>query len=467
MSDINFSNENYLKEMEKNARLFEEKMNKLEQVRLNNMKNNENTQKMFKKQDKTYNNFSKNYISNKNKSNIYEQSNNNYQEQFYNNFDDDNDQDNNYEIYDNSRQKKFKENANNERDSFNKNEIIQYKKKIEQLKNEINDKDKTIKRLENALKEKESLPSLKQYEEINNICENLKVENNTKTKTIKGLENENKELKNKIDSLVDQIKNMKEVIQRKTDEIENMKMNIESLKEEILINNKKMNNLELQNKKLNIEYENLNKDFQIIKNEKIKLNLELEEQKATIFNYQKELSLNNKRNSKSNNKHDYGDYNYLNKNNLYDQKYDYIKGNSDIHKEKHHNDDIYEKRNNYQNDYVKDIAIKYEEPQYSDLSKENNFSNKTGAGLRKKNYTKYDLESFNASKKTNIPLADLESRLSYLISEKKKLENELLKMPEHPRNLNEIKIKKDLNNKITETEQEINKIRTKIRNFEY
>ena len=40
-------------------------------------------------------------------------------------------------------------------------------------------------------------------------------------------------------------------------------------------------------------------------------------------------------------------------------------------------------------------------------------------------------------------------------------------MPEHPRNLNEIKIKKDLNNKITETEQEINKIRTKIRNFEY
>jgi len=40
-------------------------------------------------------------------------------------------------------------------------------------------------------------------------------------------------------------------------------------------------------------------------------------------------------------------------------------------------------------------------------------------------------------------------------------------MPEHPRNLNEIKIKKELNIKISDTEQEINSIRVRIRNFNY
>jgi len=40
-------------------------------------------------------------------------------------------------------------------------------------------------------------------------------------------------------------------------------------------------------------------------------------------------------------------------------------------------------------------------------------------------------------------------------------------MPEHPRNLNEIKIKKELNDKINNSEREINTIRSRIRNYEY
>ena len=55
MSDINFSNENYIKEMEKNARLFEEKMNKFEQMRSNKYDDIENQQNTFKKKFKTYN----------------------------------------------------------------------------------------------------------------------------------------------------------------------------------------------------------------------------------------------------------------------------------------------------------------------------------------------------------------------------------------------------------------------------
>ena len=55
MSDINFSNENYIKEMEKNARLFEEKMNKFEQMRSNKYDDIENQQNTFNKKFKTYN----------------------------------------------------------------------------------------------------------------------------------------------------------------------------------------------------------------------------------------------------------------------------------------------------------------------------------------------------------------------------------------------------------------------------
>ena len=103
----------------------------------------------------------------------------------------------------------------------------------------------------------------------------------------------------------------------------------------------------------------------------------------------------------------------------------------------------------------------------SKLNKDKNINNNQGDIIRKKNYSNYDLENFNNPKKPFNTLTDLEYRLSYLISEKKKLENELLKMPEHPRNLNEIKIKKELNNKISDTEKEINSIKTKIRNFDY
>ena len=276
----------------------------------------------------------------------------------------------------------------------------------------------------------------------------------------------------KIDNLVEQIKNMKESLKRKTDEIENMKMNQDSLKEEISLNNKKMNNLELQNKKLNIEYENLNKDFQNIKNEKEKMAHELEDCKATIFNYQKELSTNNKKNNKLKSTFDYDNYNYVNMNNLYNKKQDYLQDNLNeiIQKNNNYNDELINNRNDFKKEYKEEDLYKYEDQRYSNINKENNLIDKAGFGLKKKKYSNYDLDNFKSIKKplnSLNSLPDLQTRLTYLISEKKTLENELLKMPEHPRNLNEIKIKKELNIKISDTEQEINSIRARIRNFNY
>ena len=84
--------------------------------------------------------------------------------------------------------------------------------------------------------------------------------------------------------------------------------------------------------------------------------------------------------------------------------------------------------------------------------------------LKKHNYINNSMENFTNDKNG---LQDLESKLSYLISEKKKYENELLKMPERPRNLNEIKTKKELNENIKKAEMEISSIRARIRNFDY
>ena len=470
MSDINFSNENYIKEMEKNARLFEEKMNKFEQMRSNKYDDIENQQNTFNKKFKTYN--YKKYNSNEinDNKNINEKtSSNDFQKNLINN---EQYQDNNIEIYDEKREKQNSEKVYRNQKSFDKNEIIKYKNKIEQLKNEILDKNQIIKQLEKSLKEKEDYPSPKQYEEINNDYEKLKTEMNEKVKYIKRIEVENKELKMKIDNLVEQIKNMKEVIKRKNDEIENMKMDIESLKEEISLNMKKMNNLEMTNKKLNNEYESLNKDFSLLKSEKEKMKQEIEEQNAKIFNYQKELSknINNKYRNLQNN-YAYGRYSLTDKRYIYDKNEEFQKANLDEVKrdDEDYNEEIAPKINKYQNQYFDEDKKKLDNSEYSNNNQAHNLL-KNKVGIKKKDYSNYDFENFKSNKNITKPLnslPDLESRLSYLISEKKKLENEILKMPEHPRNLNEIKIKKELNNKISETEREINSIKSRIRNFNY
>ena len=470
MSDINFSNENYIKEMEKNARLFEEKMNKFEQMRSNKYDDIENQQNTFNKKFKTYNykKYNNNEI-NDNKNINEKVSLNDFQKNLINN---EQYQDNNIEIYDEKREKQNSEKVYRNQKSFDKNEIIKYKNKIEQLKNEILDKNQIIKQLEKSLKEKEDYPSPKQYEEINNDYEKLKTEMNEKVKYIKRIEVENKELKMKIDNLVEQIKNMKEVIKRKNDEIENMKMDIESLKEEISSNMKKMNNLEMTNKKLNNEYESLNKDFSLLKNEKEKMKQEIEEQNAKIFNYQKELSknINNKYRNLQNN-YAYGRYSLTDKRYIYDKNEEFQKANLDEVKrdDEDYNEEIAPKINKYQNQYFDEDKKKLDNSEYSNNNQAHNLL-KNKVVIKKKDYSNYDFENFKSNKNITKPLnslPDLESRLSYLISEKKKLENEILKMPEHPRNLNEIKIKKELNNKISETEREINSIKSRIRNFNY
>lgn len=59
----------------------------------------------------------------------------------------------------------------------------------------------------------------------------------------------------------------------------------------------------------------------------------------------------------------------------------------------------------------------------------------------------------------------LESQLDLLIKEKIYLEEELKKMPEHPKTLKEIKYKIALNDRISLDEKNINELRIKINNM--
>ena len=60
-------------------------------------------------------------------------------------------------------------------------------------------------------------------------------------------------------------------------------------------------------------------------------------------------------------------------------------------------------------------------------------------------------------------LNSLECELDILLREKNNLENEILKLPVHPKTLKEIKIKRALNDKLSINGKNINNIRTKIR----
>jgi len=82
------------------------------------------------------------------------------------------------------------------------------------------------------------------------------------------------------------------------------------------------------------------------------------------------------------------------------------------------------------------------------------------------NYFEDDLiyfpsEKYLAGRKDEIET--YEAELDLLLKEKNNLESDLIKMPEHPRTLREIKIKRALNERLTVNENNINKVKRKLR----
>ncbi len=58
----------------------------------------------------------------------------------------------------------------------------------------------------------------------------------------------------------------------------------------------------------------------------------------------------------------------------------------------------------------------------------------------------------------------IENEINVLVKEKQKLENEILKMPERPKKLNDIRNKKEMNDTINKMEKDIDFIHTLLKN---
>ena len=547
-------NQNFIEEIEKNSKIFAEKINKL-----NSGYDSENS--FEKKESKKYK-FTK-------KNNLYQQKYfdtvNNYENSpFQNekieyerkkikkinkkyelnlntidNISDRNKNNNKNIIYNNTIGNSYNRRIYHYNSEINDEDILENnseKKLIDELRQTIAQKTNFIKLLKSELKEKEKLPSHKEYDELNYNYENILNELHLAQNTIKNKDEEINNLKMKLNSIFAQNKNMKGVINKKEFELDKMKSSIKSMKEELKLNQDKVSDMIITEKQVNKDYDILNKKYSMLLSEKEKLTTNLEEQKAENLNIKKEniqlkklidklkedlkkvndsSNSSNKRNDEKTIKIEYKN-NDKNKNNE-------IKGiiknnnNKNIIKPKlTYKSNKIEKKIIDSDEKINTPKIKTKE-RYEDTeeiiynnddddSDENEESNKEKINKQKTKvdndkFIKRNLEKIFIGKtenqiKTKIQEKDkefvslikykdkiigcnrdkikslikdkeyqiVEKELNILKKEKEKIENQLLKMPERPRKLNDIKNKKEINDAINKMENDIKYIRTLLKN---
>ena len=550
---------NFIEEIEKNSKIFEEKINKL-----NSTYDSENS---FERKDSKKYKFTK-------KNNLYNQKNyeteNNFEENYYqtgkintekrrnkkmikryelnlntiDNINERNKNNNKNFIYNN-----ITDNSNNRRkiiynSELNDEDIIENnneKKLIDELRQTILQKSNFIKLLKSELKEKEKLPSKEDYDELNYNYENILNELNLAQNTIKNKDDEINNLKMKLDSILAQNKNMKNVISKKEVELDKMKSSMNNMKEELKLNNNKMNDIMINEKQMKKDYDILNQKYNSIVSEKEKLLTNLEEQKTENFNIKKEnIQLQklidklkeelNKANSSNNNSSNKNkektiqiEYKNYERNKINEPK-EIIKNHTNKITTKPKIINISKKLEKKILDsdettfaYKNKIKERYEDTEEKiiynnddDESEEEDESNKEKINKQKTmmqndKYVKKNLENIFNSKNENhikkkkieidkdknkefvslIKYKDkiigcnrdkikslikdkeyqiIEKELNILNKEKEKIENELLKMPEHPRKLNDIKNKKEINDAINKIDNDIKYIRTLLKN---
>ena len=547
-------NQNFIEEIEKNSKIFVEKINKL-----NSGYDSENS--FEKKESKKYK-FTK-------KNNLYQQKYfdtvNNYENSPFknekieyerkkfkkinkkyelnlntiDNISDRNKNNNKNIIYNNTIGNSYNRRIYHYNSELNDEDILENnseKKLIDELRQTIAQKTNFIKLLKSELKEKEKLPSHKEYDELNYNYENILNELNLAKNTIKNKDEEINNLKMKLSSIFAQNKNMKGVINKKEFELDKMKSSIKSMKEELKLNQDKVSDMIITEKQVNKDYDKINKKYSLLLSEKEKLTTNLEEQKAENLNIKKENiqlkklidklkedlkkvndSSNSsiKRNEEKTIKIEYKN-NDKNKNN---EIKEIIKNNNSknvIKPKLTYNSNKIEKKIidsdekiNTPKNKAKERYEDTEEIIYNnddDDSDEDEESNKEKINKQKTKvdndkFIKRNLEKIFIAKtenqiKTKIQEKDKEfvslikykdkiigcnrdkikslikdkeyqiigKELNILRKEKEKMENQLLKMPERPRKLNDIKNKKEINDAINKMENDIKYIRTLLKN---
>ena len=548
-------NQNFIEEIEKNSKIFAEKINKLNSTydSENSFEKKESKKFKFTKKNNLYQNkyfdteindeydpFQIGKIEYEKKKN--KQMNKRY-ELNLNTIDNviDRNKHNKNMIYNNTMANSYNKRKLNYKSELNDEDILENnseKKLIEELKQTIAQKTNFIKLLKSELKEKEKLPSQEDYDELSYNYEKVLNELNLAQDTIKNKDEEINNLKMKLDSIFAQNKNMKGVINKKEFELDKMKLSLNNMKEELKLNNDKMSDMILSEKQMNKDYDILNKKYSSLLSEKEKLTMDLEKQKRENFNIKKEniqlkklidklkeelKKLNdssissNKKNDEKTIKIEYKNYD-KNKNNeikeiiktntntknIYKPKIKYNsnriekkildsdeKKNSKKSKTKERYDDTEEKiiYNNDDDDSeeeeesnkekINKQRTKIEDDKYIKKNLDKIFSSKADNQIKKKSQEK-DKEFVSLIKykdkiigcnrdKIKLLIKDkeyqiIEKELNILNKEKEKKENELLKMPEKPRKLNDIKNKKEINDAINKIDNDIKYIRSLLKN---
>ena len=549
-------NQNFIEEIEKNSKIFAEKINKLNSGydSENSFEKKESKKFKFTKKNNLYQNkyfdteindevepyhIGRNEYENRKNKQI-----NKRYELNLNTIDNvvDRNKNNKNMIYNNTIANSYNRRKFNYKSELNEENILENNsenKLIDELKQTIAQKSNFIKLLKSELKQKEKLPSQEEYEELNYNYEKVLNELNLAQNTIKNKDEEINNLKMKLDSILAQNKNMKGVINKKEYELDKMKLSINNMKEELKLNNDKMSDIIITEKQLNKDYDILNKKYTSLLSDKEKLATNLEEQKTQNFNLKKDniqlkkiidklkeelKKLNdssissNKKNEEKTIKIEYKNYdknknneikeiikNNTNNKNIYKPKIIYNsnkiekkiidsdeKINSQKRKTKERFDDTEEKII-YNND--DDDSEEEEESNIVKINKQKTeikndkyikknldkiFSSKTDNNQIKKKIQEKDKEFVSLIKykdkiigcnrdKIKLLIKEkeyqiIEKELNILNKEKEKKENELLKMPERPRKLNDIKNKKEINDAINKIDNDIKYIRTLLKN---
>ena len=549
-------NQNFIEEIEKNSKIFAEKINKLNSGydSENSFEKKESKKFKFTKKNNLYQNKyfdteindevepyhigRTEYENRKNK-----QINKRY-ELNLNTIDNvvDRNKNNKNMIYSNTIANSYNRRKFNYKSELNEDDILENNsenKLIEELKQTIAQKSNFIKLLKSELKQKEKLPSQEDYEELNYNYEKVLNELNLAQNTIKNKDEEINNLKMKLDSILAQNKNMKGVINKKEYELDKMKLSINNMKEELKLNNDKMSDIIITEKQLNKDYDILNKKYSSLLSDKEKLTTNLEEQKTQNFNLKKDniqlkkiidklkeelKKLNdssissNKKNEEKTIKIEYKNYdknknneikeiikNNTNNKNIYKPKIIYnsnkiekkiIDSDEKIYSQKRKTKERFddtEEKIIYNND--DDDSEEEEESNIVKINKQKTeikndkyikknldkiFSSKTDNNQIKKKIQEKDKEFVSLIKykdkiigcnrdKIKLLIKEkeyqiIEKELNILNKEKEKKENELLKMPERPRKLNDIKNKKEINDAINKIDNDIKYIRTLLKN---
>ena len=300
------------------------------------------------------------------------------------------------------------------------------KKEIKELKNDNEFKDNII----NELKEKIKINEENKKININNVFEYnrliLDIEDKNKIidklkNVIKFLKVKNEELNTKIDKTTNDNLNLKNKIAELTSDTDYKINYLNSIK--------KIKELELVNKKLNIELSNISYKYNKIKDDNEKLNSLIDQQNNIIYNLQKQLDSQPENN--------------------------YISNNSDINKNSIDIDidniDSYKYKNN----------LKRKENFYDS----NIIKNKRDNLLSSYDYDKsdYNLNSTNNSISAKKNLNYFENYLSTLLKERCQLENDLNEIMNSPRTLSDIKLKNNISDKIALNDNEIQKTKNKLK----